>query len=156
MKTLFKLSFLALLAIMIFNGCKKDLLLKTANQSPGKTGASSSIPDSMMMTPRGLMLKSQVHQVENGYHLEVRGNHVLKIKTATGELKEDFGAMLVVAPIQPSATSQPQTQAGTGVAKERNLTLTQPDNVTGWVTYSEWGVNAGSPIGTFSSVWTGP
>ena len=154
MKTFIKLSLMALLAILFFNGCRKDTASKTTNQLPVKTIATSgTIPDDMVMTPRGLMPKSQVHLVETGYHLELRDDHVMKIKDGTGELKEDFGEITLTQQVQtvnPSPiTKQP------GVLKQTNLSVIQP-NGTGWTTYSEWNAGTSIPIGSFSTTWNVP
>ena len=154
MKTFIKLSLLAVLAGFLFNGCRKDVTQNTAaNQSSNKfTASSTSIPDGMVMTPQGLMSKSNVHEIPAGYHLEIRGNHVLTIKTSTGELKEDLGVITFPSAVQTPAINPQKSPASPSASGSRNLAVTQT-NGSGWVTYSEWGSTTGPPIGTLSTKW---
>jgi len=155
MKTLPKLSLLVLLAVLFFNGCKKDLVVKNATPLPDQIAHAGSIPDDMILTPRGLMPRSQVHLIEPGYQLEIRGSHVLKVKTSTGEMQADFGAVRFDAPGQPPVINQPANQTTNPAAKSSNLTVTQT-NGAGWKTYSEWNAGTNVPIGTFSTKWNVP
>ncbi|MFI5160327.1 MAG: putative Ig domain-containing protein [Sphingobacteriales bacterium] len=154
MKTLSKISCLVLLSILFFNGCKKDLVVKNATPLPDKVTHAGSIPDSMVLTPMGLMLKSQVHLVEPGYQLELRGSHMLKVKIGTGELKADFGSVRFDSPSQSPTVNQRGSQANPA-AQASNLAVTQT-NSSGWKTYSEWNAGSGVPIGTFSTKWDVP
>ena len=155
MKTLSKISFLVLLAILFFSGCKKDLVVKNATPLPDKIAHAGSIPDSMVLTPRGLMLKSQVHLIEPGYQLEIRGSHMLKVKMSTGEMKADFGVVKFDSPTQTPIVNQPGNQTSNPSARSNNLAVT-PTNGAGWKTYSEWNAGTNVPIGTLSTKWTVP
>ncbi|MDB5015516.1 MAG: hypothetical protein JWQ84_348 [Mucilaginibacter sp.] len=148
MKTLSKLTFLVLATVFVFNSCKKESISQIGN-SNDKASRTSLIPDSMILTPAGMMPKSQVHLIENGYRLEIRANHVLKVKIKTGELMEDFGK------IQIPVTIQNKTFQNSNSSKSKNLSLMSPSG-NGWVTYSEWGNTNSQPINYFSTSWTVP
>src|SRR5580698_4598032 len=76
-----------------FAGCKKDSAPKSPNAVTNGLSAKSTAADSMVLTPEGAMPASQVHLIENGYHLELKGGHVLKVETRSGRLAADFGLL---------------------------------------------------------------
>lgn len=149
MKKFSKILILAGMAMLIFYGCKKDSGLKTTSPTT-KVFNTNSIPDSMMATPFGLMLKTSVHLIESGYHVEVRDGHMFKIKTATGETKADFGAITAANTTQLAATGQSRMVQPSVNASNR---IIQP-NQNGWKTYAEW--HSTSSMNSLSSVWTVP
>jgi hypothetical protein len=158
MKLFSKTMFLALMAIVFFYGCKKDQGITSTNQQAVKTVTTAAIPNGMVMTPAGLMAKANVHLIEAGYGIQISGNHVLKVKIATGEMKEDFGAIKVTS----TAATQDATAMGsnnTGAAPTFesgiNRTLT-PVGMTGWMTYSQYQAPASTTVGNFSSTWVTP
>jgi len=157
MKTLLKLSFLGLLTILLFNGCKKDQSKSSTGPAPVQTVTTGSIPDGMVMTPQGLLPKASVHLIENGYHLELRGNHMVKVETATGTLKEDFGAIIVETPAQPQAPAPGSSKTAAGAPSKyvNNRSLTDPPGFPGWMTYAQLGA-PGTEMNTINSTWTAP
>ena len=135
--------------ILCTSGCKKDAVstFKSPVTAAQAANSASTIPDSMIMTPYGLMLKSTVHLIEPGYKLEVKDGHVLKIKANTGERIADFGD------IQPKTVSGSSGQQN---LRFRNLNSSQAPSGNGWATYAEWGAPTGTPINLFSTTWTVP
>ena len=151
MKTQTKLVILAIAAIFLFNGCRKDLTVPTTDSSLKSVVSTNAMPDSMMMTPEGPMPKSKVHLIENGYHLMVTGGHVLKIETKSGKVTEDFGAF------RSSATKTVNfPKSGTN----RNLSVPTdskaPKPSSGWVAWTQFNNTASNPINYFSSTWSVP
>ena len=137
-----------LLMTLIISGCKKEYS-NPASTLTGKSTTTAAVPDSMIITPEGLMPKSQVHLIEDGYRLELRNGHVLKIETATGLTSEDFGAVQIAAP--NGKNSQPNS-----ISRGFNNRNALAPSGNGWVTYSEWGNMASQPINYFSTNWNVP
>jgi hypothetical protein len=157
MKKISKIASLAFLAALLFNGCKKDQNKSTTGVLPVQTVTAASIPDGMVMTPQGLMPTASVHLVENGYHLELRGNHVLKIQTATGEMKEDFGAIKVATPTQAPTVNASNTATGTVAENGMNRAfVSSAPNGSDWMTYAEYSAGTTTPIGLCQTTWTVP
>jgi hypothetical protein len=150
-----KAGFLIVLAIALFFGCKKEQGKNTTGSLP-QTLTAASVPDGMVMTPQGLMPKANVHLVENGYHLEISGNHVLKIETATGKINEDFGAIKVASPTQVVAPNNAKVSNNPVAKNGSSRALTSAPNGSGWMTYAEYNVNATTPVGLCQSTWTAP
>ena len=160
MKILSKISALAFLAILLYFGCKKDQNKTTVGALPVQAVSAAKIPNGMLLTPQGLMPKANVHLIENGYHLELRGGHVLKINTITGALKEDFGAIKLSSPTQTQAPAENASKTVTNVSTENgiNRAITSSPSGGEWMTYAEYPAASGasSPIGLFQSTWTVP
>lgn len=140
----------AMLAIIFcMASCKKESVHQPGNPAKVNVSPAGTIADSMMLTPTGLMPKSQIHLVENGFHLEISNGHVLKVKTSTGELAADFGAMH--APV----INQKNSPQNNGSTNFQNFNSFAPSG-NGWVTYSEWGNTNGQTINSFSTNWIVP
>jgi hypothetical protein len=131
-------------ALFLFSSCAKKL-----NDQPPAQSASllSANQEETVITPFGVRLKSQVHLIEDGYHLDFRLGHLLKVHTASGKVAEDFGIQL---PVKKSTTGAviPLKNARGGNQ------VVQPGLGSGWITFAENGapVNAAS----FSTQWTVP
>src|SRR6266567_3524187 len=150
MKTFNKLTFIAIvIAIFFIGACKKESVFQSSTSSHGKTITTNTVADSMMLTPEGLMPKSHVHLVENGYRLEIRAGHMLKIQTATNKLMEDFGKIEAPPGGQKNNLQNP-------INSNFNGLKSMAPSGNGWVTYSEWGNGNGQPINLFSTNWIVP
>jgi hypothetical protein len=143
-----KLTSIAMAAFAVIfiglTGCKKDAAQKPESPVSSKIIQTASIPAGMVQTPGGLMVKSQVHLIEQGYHLEVSNNHVLKVRDNTGALTEDFG--VIKTPAGGSSTQQ-----GPGFSNLNNAPA-----LNSYTTYSEWGNTNGQTINSFSTKWLVP
>lgn len=161
MKKFSKIVFSAFLAIFLFNGCKKEQYKSAAGVLPVQTVTAGSIPVGMVLTPQGLMPEGSVHVIENGYHLELHGNHILNVKTATGVVKEDFGLVKIARTTSAEAVvlSGSKSAAGTTVVEYGiDRALTSSPNGIAWKTYAEYpnASGASSPIGLLQSTWVVP
>jgi hypothetical protein len=136
-----------LLAGTMLAGCTKD------NVAPKSTSASTTAPktDEMVLTPAGMMPKSNVHFIEPGSELRVVDGHLQKIESASGKMLQDFGAV--------TTNTGGQIHFGT----DANFDLTRPGGgvvpkaVNGWAAYTYWSNSATSnPITSFTTTWTVP
>ena len=76
----------------------------------------------MVATPGGMRPKSQVHVLESGYRLSVKGGHVLKINAKTGKMIEDFGESRLISNSNTNSMLFPDP-----------INVTQPS----WVTWAQ-------------------
>lgn len=113
------------LAIIAFAGCKKE------GASVGKPAIPGSDNNQdMVLTPFGLMERSNVHFVGEGYHLSVENGRLQKLETKTGKMIEDYGVVTPKA-IRPAAS--------------------------GWIAYAYWSnPNTSNPITYFTTNWIVP
>jgi len=139
-------------------GCKKD-----AKTLPDKLAAASNvtstIPDSMTITPEGLLPKSHVHLIENGYHLQITGGHVIKINTVSGRLMADFGKINMLAPnpaTQPQTPSSPQLNQNTRALNSTTNSSLFYSTSPNWQTYSQWQNTTSQAITEFSTAYVVP
>jgi len=145
-----QLTYLVMIAIaIIFLGsCKKTQEL----QAPGLI-TSSSDKSNMVLVPRvGWVPKEQVHVIEPGYQLSIKGNHILKVLKSTGVTIQDFGPVH-----QLKSNGSPSLSQG---AKQMNFS-TSPGNISGanpnWITWGQWtNPSTQPPINYFTTTWTVP
>ncbi|HLY71574.1 MAG TPA: hypothetical protein VKR53_17685 [Puia sp.] len=129
---------IACIIILFLGSCTKE------NVAPA---AKSSIvnADEMVLTPVGLMEKSKVHFIGDGFQLNVANGRLQKIASASGKMIEDFGE----------------------VKYDARLNLNQPDGsrfsddrypaASGWIAYAYWSnPNTGNPITNFTTNWVVP
>ena len=101
--------------------------------------------DKMVVTPRGLKLKSNVHHIESNCRLSIESGHILKRNIKTGAVTEDFGAFKKSNASQNSKISAPK--------KTSAIDSTFTD---GWITYAYWTNTSTKPITYFSTNWIVP
>jgi hypothetical protein len=130
--------------------CKKNAMMLS---NSGKSVSNSfDNKDSLVLTPEGLIPASHLHLIENGYHLEIRNGHVLKVEDKTKKIAADFGERKL-----PSNKSTPQqNQTGKQLSSSPNSHTGAFSSISNWITYAEWQNTTGSPINYFSTNWTVP
>jgi len=130
-----------LLAATIFAGCNKD---SRAPKPTTTTSATTTPTDDMVLTPAGLMPRSQTHFIQPGTELRVFNGHIQQIESASGKMLNDFGAVSVTTdPIH----SNLQTDAFN----------VEPAAVNGWAAYTYWSnPTTTKPITYFATSWTVP
>ncbi len=149
MKKLNLLLFVAFSIIFVFNACKKELISSVIN-SPVKTPLDT-VEGAYVLTPEGLALKSHVHLIEPGYHLNVRNGHVFKIKDKTGETMADFGEFK-----RRNATSAVLRNTTPTDNKIVTQQLPIPKGITGaWQAYAST-VTSGNVISSLNTTWVVP
>jgi hypothetical protein len=127
------------------SGCKKDSLKQPSSNLTKSCAAN----EEMIATPGGLMPKSHVFLIEQGYHLSVNNGQVTKVRDVTGETVAVLGK-----------ADAPSTQSQ-GSSNQNNLshlagqapTAPYPD---GWQAYGYWHAPSTQNITTFSTTWTIP
>lgn len=80
MKTRLNLLLGLIFLLVGINSCTDD------EQSPNQD-------DQIVATPFGLISKSKVHLIEDGYATKIENNHLLKIEKSTGKVIKDFGKL---------------------------------------------------------------
>jgi hypothetical protein len=146
MKTKHYLIALIALTAIYLSGCKKDSVTQPSKPSPEKAN------EEMVLTPGGLMPKSHVFLIEQGYHLSINNGQVTKVRDITGETVAVLGKA-----DQPSNQSNP----GPGLLNQNNFahlpgkapTAPYPN---GWQAYGYWHAPSTQNITTFSTTWTIP
>lgn len=109
----------------------------------------------MVMTPGGYRPKSDVHFIENGYHVSGKDGILRKIHTATGEVVKELGKLKKSSPEeillrQKLRKSQPQPEKSPAPGEV-------PAPITDqWIVYSGWTNGSGNPISYFSTNWIVP
>ena len=100
--------------------------------------------DDLVLTPGGVRLRSQVHNVQAGALLDGAQGQLRMLHPAGGVLKA-FGA-------------HPQRPGGQPLMP-RNVVHPEdriPAFGSGWITYASWTNNTGTPVSRFSTTWTVP
>ena len=156
MKILSKLTFLALLAILFFSGCKKDSVVQSVSSGTTKNVSySTSVPDGYTMTSVGLIPDSNVTLIEDGYKISFMNGHAYKLHIASGKLVRDLGK------IMPNTAS---TRVASNSINPRVESLSRLMDAAifgstsqGWVTYAQWqNQSTSNPITNFTSNFTVP
>jgi hypothetical protein len=128
------------ITIFVFASCQKEA--SKAPAAPAAPATTSS--DEMVITPVGLMSKSNVHYIAPGYHLSVEGGRLQKLETKTGKMIEDFG---VVKPVEERFNLINPNRFSDGRVPEAQ----------GWIAYAYWSnPNTSKPITYFTTNWTVP
>jgi hypothetical protein len=135
MKKLNQLFGYMLLAAIVLSSCKKQDEISDKQSSIQNAGNQNLL----VATPAGLMPRSKVHLVENGFQLTVKGGHVLKTDTRTGVVAEDYGE------------SHPSNKAGSS-SLPTLINISAPS----WVTWAQWDNPSTNPINNFSTSWVVP
>lgn len=114
----------ALAVLFFFAACRKE-----STQAP----IPPTQPDNdLVITPAGLMHRSNVHFVAPGSHLSVEKGRLQRIDSKTGNALEDFGEVKIT-PTRIAAAVQ------------------------GWIAYTYWSnPSTSNPITNFTTNWTVP
>ena len=142
------------IAVFVFSGCKKDLYSPAVKPTGSKISAANlaTTDSTMVMTPVGPRLKSDIHLIENGYSLAYSSEgHIQKIETATGKMIEDFGI-----PVK-------KYQSNSKVRAIANVANKTPNNIFPSHVNPDWDAWAlahqykqGTTIKAFSTTWVVP
>ena len=115
------LAAITMMVIIVFGSCKKETASAPKTSTPD---------ESMVLTPVGMMEKSKVHFVGEGFQLSVVKGRLQKVEAKTGKMVEDFGEV------------KPQTR---------------PAAASGWIAYAYWSnPNTSNPITNFTTNWVVP
>lgn len=173
LKTFVSVAYAAITLTLLFDSCKKDLLVRTpkpveTNQYVGSNklvetnqhihygrefaSLDSTVRDSeMVITPYGPRLKSDVHLVPDGHGLKYSGTHLQEIEISTGKLIKDFGTQ---APLKYlKANMQNNAFIGT---KNINKTVDPVPASASWVTWAQTSTVKGGLDNGYSGNWTVP
>src|SRR3569833_1981458 len=99
--------------------------------------------DEVVITPGGPRLKSNVHLIESGYHVQTIKGALHKVHSATGQAIQLLGKM--------NLRTKSRMSLRYLSAKE-----TSGPKSGGWIVYSGWMNTSGSPINYFSTDWIVP
>jgi hypothetical protein len=134
---------IAILAVIFSTGCAKENSSLVKSSTPNST-----VNEEMVLTPEGLMDKSKVHFIEQGFGLRVENGHIQKIETKTGRMVEDFGEM-------------EQNTERFNLNRDPSNNITSNNNrvpeVQGWIAYTYWSnPSTSTPITSFTTDWVVP
>jgi hypothetical protein len=100
--------------------------------------------DSIVISPAGPVLKSNVHLVDREHHLNIINGHIQIVNTKTGIVSQEFD----------NALTQDSNKDNRNIITSLNAKATIYE--TGYVTDSYWNNNTGMPITYFNTNWTVP
>jgi hypothetical protein len=126
----------------LLQGCKKQAFDKSNNPASDSVPTTSS--ETTIRTPFGPRPASEVHYIEDGYHLNWSNGHLLKVQTASGKITRDFGVQKPLASLKAPNIVVTGSEPGKGIIK--------PALNSGWITY---GINAFTAT-YFTTTWTVP
>jgi len=132
-----------LLASLCFAGCMKRNDIRSTPSGP-------STQTDLVLTPGGLVSKSQVHFIGKGFQLARKNGHILKLKMGTSMIAEDLGAFT------RSAVSKKSTIMTQGVPRSVDPGAVKPAGNPGWATYAQWTNSSSSPITNITANWIVP
>ena len=142
MKKIKQFSFvlLAIVAVIFSTGCAKE------NKQPANSSPAAAGNDEMVLTPEGMMAKSNVHFIEEGFALRIENGHILKVDAKTGRQAEDFGELKQ----DPERFNSNRVTAGLSANN-------RVPEVQGWIAYAYWSNPSSSqPITSFTTNWVVP
>lgn len=156
MKSIYSLSLAILITCIFIYGCSKKL-----ESSLNKPSLKTSIAQNKLVaTPGGMMPASNMHYIPKGFHLALKGGHVQRINSLTGEVAEDFGEFHPGIAGFSTATNLPATASHPVISKVApSLSVPQSLNVSNpaWLAWLGWQDTSGTnPINYFSTTWTVP
>jgi hypothetical protein len=164
MKTnLFKLSLLLVAAAMlIFNGCKKDLVTPASKIPTTAPIAQAAANGKMVLFPgRGWVPGSQVHYIEQGYYILKKNGHIFKAEKGTNRIVTDFGEYKKPV-LDNTADNALKFMNNGGLNRNADLKSTKkPVEFSGpnpdWIDYANWkNPKNNGPITNFSTTWKVP
>ena len=130
---------IACIIIVFFNSCTKENIVPAAKSSVTNS-------NEMVLTPVGLMEKSKVHFIGDGFQLNVENGRLQKIEAATGKMIEDFGEVKFDAKL---SLNNPDASR---FSDDRF-----PAAASGWIAYAYWSnPNTNNPITNFTTNWVVP
>jgi hypothetical protein len=130
----------AMIAVIFSTGCAKE------NKQAAATVPVASGNEEMVLTPEGMMAKSQVHFIEEGFALRIENGHILKVDAKTGSPAEDFGE-LKQDPERFNLNREP------AAVSDKN----RVPEVQGWIAYAYWSnPSSSTPITSFTTDWVVP
>jgi len=138
MKNIKLATVLAFTAIIFLNSCSKENTNTT-------TSATNSSGDEMVITPAGMMEKSKVHFIDQGFGLHVENGRLQEVEIKSGRMIADFGEVKTIDerfdlnrnPAFLSNNIVPETQ--------------------GWIAYTYWSnPSTSTPITSFTTDWVVP
>lgn len=148
------LSFLSI-ALLLLTACRKDNVTSTVTPSTTATPAGSSGPD-LVLTPAGLMARSNVHFIAPGYVLSVEHGRLQKLEASSGRMIEDFGEVKRTVAGAAGIGGAGIGAAGSGGARV-DAAGVRVAAASGWIAYAYWSnPNTGSPITDFTTNWVVP
>src|SRR5580704_8185215 len=142
MKKIKQFSFvlLAIVAVIFSTGCAKE------NKQPANSSPAAAGNEEMVVTPEGMMAKSNVHFIEEGFALRIENGHILKVDAKTGRQAEDFGELKQ----DPERFNSNRVTAGLSANN-------RVPEVQGWIAYAYWSNPSSSkPITSFTTNWVVP
>ncbi|HET6254432.1 MAG TPA: hypothetical protein VFE32_10175 [Puia sp.] len=136
-------------AVLLFSACTKVPEI-TSKHSTGTTTTSDQ--DELVATPGGLLPRSHVHAIENGYAVLRNGGHLYKIERQSGNIVEDFG------PIKSSAEKRSIGGRPHDLTPSVSpMAPTWPNNaVAGWLTYAYWEYTGSGILKSLQTNYTVP
>jgi len=135
----FSFAAIACTVILFFNSCTKENVKQA-------TTSSSTNSDELVLTPVGLMEKSKVHFIGDGFQLNVANGRLQKIETSTGKMIEDFGEVKF----------DQRLSFANGTAS-RFSDDRIPAAASGWIAYAYWSnPTTSNPITSFTTNWVVP
>ncbi|HWK08191.1 MAG TPA: hypothetical protein VNS58_31400 [Puia sp.] len=148
--------------LLIAAGCHKS-------NSPATSPTTALTSDStghQVRTPFGLVDKSTVHYIGEGYRLRIVNNRIQKFEKSSGKMVEDFGE---VKPNEARFNLRNLSTAGHSNGSAANhsngssLTVNGlgsdgrvPAPASGWIADANWTNNTGTPITQFITSWVVP
>jgi hypothetical protein len=145
MKKMNRILSVVILATLCFAGCVKRN--ERASAPPNPNGSSSQAD--MVLTPSGLVSRSHVHHIGNGYRLARQNGHIVKMKIATSTIEEDFGAFTPINKMSGVKKLGTPRSLEPGAAKPYDVN-------PGWVTFAQWTNTSSSAISNITANWTVP
>lgn len=119
-------------ALLLLTACRKD----NAKSPSAPTTTDDAAGSDLVLTPAGLMSRSNVHFIAPGYVLSVEHGRLQKLESKTGRMIEDFGE------VKSTAVSPAGVRAAAA---------------SGWIAYAFWSnPTTSSPITNFTTNWVVP
>jgi hypothetical protein len=151
---------LAFAAISFFSSCNKEGTPSSLTSAvPSSLTSARPSSDDMVITPAGMMKKSQVHFIGDGYQLSVVGGRLQKLEKSTGRMVEDFG---VLEPLEKKYNIHDPSNSGNSVSSVLGLAndavpAAVNDTAHGWIAYTFWSnPDTTKPITYYSTTWKVP
>jgi len=107
------------------------------------------MPDQMVLTPGGFRPASQVHRVEPDQRLDLASGRIRKVDPS-GRVTADFGEHTPTLTIR---ASRPGNVANGELVRAADAV---PALGAGWIAYSGWVNQTGTPVSSFKTTWVVP
>ena len=137
--------------LIFFNlNSERNKYLLSFNDRPQKNRLVQIIQDTLMFTPGGPALKSNIHYIDNKHHLNICDNRLQIVETKTGFISQEFK--------RSNSQNRAKSEETFSQRLPNNSVLTNADFSDGWITYAYSQIyedNPG-PITSFSTKWIVP